>query len=301
MKFIHSEWLSGLLATPQPEPAEQARRIVAMQRQIVLPAKAGIIAVVLAYVFTSDWRYESPNTYDVALDFLRGCFVIYSICNIALGCFFFFWRRVPPGLFQWLVFILGLLDGLFVAGLVFITDGFDSIAYWIFPALIVLNAISIPLATPQIVLNLLMGIFYLSAGVLNKEVPLKPLPMGAFQASGVQAGRRTTNTVPGRIPVGETNRSTRIKLPPSGEDEFVATPELDPPKIILLWLLTACCYGLQVLLERQRRALEETHESAVREGQLRSAGRVAAEVAHQIKNPLAIINNTVYSMERALK
>jgi len=39
----------------------------------------------------------------------------------------------------------------------------------------------------------------------------------------------------------------------------------------------------------------------VREGQLRSAGRLSAEFAHQIKNPLAIINNTVYSLQRAVK
>ena len=39
----------------------------------------------------------------------------------------------------------------------------------------------------------------------------------------------------------------------------------------------------------------------MREGQLRSAGRLSAEFAHQIKNPLAIINNTVYSLQRAVK
>jgi signal transduction histidine kinase len=56
-----------------------------------------------------------------------------------------------------------------------------------------------------------------------------------------------------------------------------------------------------LLAERQRRVLEESREFAVREGQLQSAGRLAAEFAHQIKNPLAIINNTVFSMQRALK
>jgi signal transduction histidine kinase len=296
MKFIDSRWLAGLFGTPRPEPAEQARRIVAMQRQIVLPAKAGIIAVVLTYIFSSDWLYESPSTYDVALDFLRRGFLTYSVCNLVLGSFFVFWRRVPPELFQWLVFVLGLLDGLFVGGLVFITDGFDSIAYWIFPALIVLNAISIPLATPQIVLNLLLGIFYLSAGVLNEKVPLKPLPTGAFHVEF----RRSTNSVMNRMSP-ETNRPARSRFTLTPEEEPLPTPEPDIPKLILLWLLTACCYGAQLLAEKQRRALEEAHESAVRQGQLRSAGRVAAEFAHQIKNPLAINNNTVFSLERALK
>ena len=65
--------------------------------------------------------------------------------------------------------------------------------------------------------------------------------------------------------------------------------------------MTVCSYGIQVLLERQRQAEEEAREFAVREGQLRSAGRVAAEFVHQIKNPLAIITNAAYSLQRALK
>jgi two-component system sensor histidine kinase HydH len=72
-------------------------------------------------------------------------------------------------------------------------------------------------------------------------------------------------------------------------------------KIFLLWLLSACCYGVQVLSERQRRVAQEERESAVREAQLHSAGRLAAEFAHQIKNPLAIINNAAYSVQKALK
>ncbi len=70
---------------------------------------------------------------------------------------------------------------------------------------------------------------------------------------------------------------------------------------VVLLLMTACCYGVQVLLDRQRQAVEEAREFAAREGQLRSSGRLAAEFAHQIKNPLAVINNAAFSLQRALK
>src|SRR5467141_2912682 len=72
-------------------------------------------------------------------------------------------------------------------------------------------------------------------------------------------------------------------------------------RLALLLLMTLCCYAVQVLLERQRQAEDEAREFAVREGQLRSAGRLAAEIAHQIKNPLAIINNAAFSVERAMR
>jgi signal transduction histidine kinase len=99
---------------------------------------------------------------------------------------------------------------------------------------------------------------------------------------------------------GGTNRYARtnyawIKDLPARQEELPSDPGL--PKVILLWLLTACCYGVQVL----RRAIEESREFAVREGQLRSASRLSAEFAHQIKNPLAIINNAVFSLQRAVK
>ncbi|HEU5396842.1 MAG TPA: HAMP domain-containing sensor histidine kinase, partial [Verrucomicrobiae bacterium] len=68
----------------------------------------------------------------------------------------------------------------------------------------------------------------------------------------------------------------------------------------VLWLTALSCYGAGVLLERQRIALEEAGEFATREGQLRSAGRLAAEVAHQIKNPLAIINSAAFSLKRSI-
>jgi signal transduction histidine kinase len=107
-------------------------------------------------------------------------------------------------------------------------------------------------------------------------------------------------------------RSDRFARPAVNPDDqttealSVYTPSDNPGqtlrlRLALLVLMTVCCYGVQVLMERQRRAVEEEREFAMREGQLRSAGRVAAEFTHQIKNPLAIINNTAFSLQRALK
>lgn len=298
MKAIDSRWIKGLL-TFRPEPEKQARRIVSMQTHIVLPAKAGIIAVILLFVFSSGWTQEAASEHDIALDFLRRYFLIYSACNIAIAPFFIFWRRFPSGLFQWLVFTLGLLDGLFVAGLVLITDGFGSIAYWLFPVLIVFNAISIPLAAPQIGLNVLIGVFYVSAGLLFPKIALREvrevesLPTRMFHAHTM------TNAV---VTVPHTNQFFRTNVTrirgtnlPLWQEDVALAPDL--PRVFLLWLLTACCYGAQVL----RRTIDEAREFAVREGQLRSVGRLSAEFAHQIKNPLAIINNAVFSLQRAVQ
>jgi two-component system sensor histidine kinase HydH len=72
-------------------------------------------------------------------------------------------------------------------------------------------------------------------------------------------------------------------------------------RFALLFLMTLCGYGVQVMISHQRQAAEEAREFALREGQLRSAGRLAAEFVHQMKNPLAIINTAAFSLERALK
>jgi signal transduction histidine kinase len=288
--------LPKLLATSPAEPPEQAERIVAVQLHIVLPVKVGVIAVVLYYLFYAGWLSEELTTRWVVQETLQRFFLVYVVCNALAGVVLLLWRRFPPGIFQWLVFSLGLLDGLFVAELTILTGGFDSTTYWMYPGLIVLNAISIPLATPQITLNLLLSLFYLSAGTLYANLPdptSGSLPPVAFRSNNTnQPGSMYgTNRIFRTIRVSDL---PYISMPP----ENASGPDL--PRLFMLWLLTACCYGVQVLAERQRRALEEAREFALREGQLHAAGRLAAEFAHQIKNPLAIINNTAFSLQRAL-
>src|SRR5207237_9100897 len=138
-----------------------------------------------------------------------------------------------------------------------------------FVGLIVRSAVSVPRGTSQIMLNLTLSACYMLAGVIDLSL-----------AENLDAIDRFSLGMPGPI-------------------EHPAEPLL--LRLVLLLLVTVCCYGVQVLLDRQRQVAEEAREFAVREGQLRSAGRLAAEFAHQIKNPLAIINNAVFSIQRALK
>jgi signal transduction histidine kinase len=314
-----SEWrwikgLRGLLAMPRPEPLRQAERIVLMQRNIVLPAKAGLFAVVTCYLFLPGWLYPESTTNWVMYRGVQAFFLIYVLCNALICPVFFLKQRFTPRIFQWVVFAMGILDGLFISGLVLVTGGFGSMGYWVYPGLIVLNAISIPLATPQIVLNLLLSVFYLGAGFsysytsIQEQLPPLFVPMrsaAALNRTNVQdefsqptapvAGTNASNTSP---------RSRRSHL---GWDPTIPPPVVEesaPPFVLhafVLWLLTACCYGVQLLVERQRRNTEEEREFAAREAQLRTAGRLAAEIAHQLKNPLAIINNTIFSLNRAGK
>ena len=72
-------------------------------------------------------------------------------------------------------------------------------------------------------------------------------------------------------------------------------------RVLLLLLMTACCYGIQMLADRQRQKEHEAQEFEIKQHQLEAAGRLAAEIAHQLKNPLGIINNAAYNLQRTVK
>jgi signal transduction histidine kinase len=352
--------LSVLLAVTHPESAESAQRIVALQRNVVLPARVLAVAGVLYHLYSSPWLRSVVDTYGVVFETIENIFAAYAMLVAATTALFFVVRRFPPGIVQWIVFIIGLGDGVFLGGLTVLTGGFESNLYWVYPAVIVINAISIPLATPQIVLNLVLSIFFLLAVLIESSVNLEPNQSGSLYKPTQKISVDRIQDLPAIVawlrhppePMPESLRvqlseSERAKLSPSlwdqlseetraslsayletgaGEAEskkalvkdlnrIVSPPrrfvvEAEPPEVTagpyvaraaVLVLLTFCCYGVQVLAAGQQRAEEEQKEFLVRTEQLRGAGRLAAEFAHQIKNPLAIINNVTFSLQRALK
>jgi signal transduction histidine kinase len=401
------KWLPRLLAMPTPEPAEQAARILAIQRNIILPAKIMVMVVTLYYLYFSHWQDVASNPVEIVLQTLQGYFIFYVAFN-GVAAMLLLLRRFPQPLVQWVVFTVGLTDGLLLAGLTLLDKGFGSDLFWVFPGLIVINALSIPLATPQIVLNLTLSAFYLAAGLLyinietesasgtmylvrglprshkldftSKDIQPSPYrdllvnrlkkPAETDQVSKFVSSRLSPQTrnllsnytesakteLPGSLAddlnkivkggsIFDSNRFAGVTLSPatsnalsqplsgtnllwlnrnllldaypselrknrnflkdlSASDELQAAeaqPEPFFPQLIILWLMTASCYGVQLLSFRHQIAEEEERKSAARNDELKAAGRLAAEIAHRLKNPLGIINNAVFTLQRGLR
>ena len=312
-----------LLKLPAPDAVALMDRIATMERDIILPIKlAGIAMLLYSFYFKGSWIGEKElGTLDIGIQATRYFLWVYIAANAVTAGLLLAMRRLPLLLVQWAVFAMSLVDGIFLSALVAITGGYDSILYWIFLGLIVRGAVSVPRATSQILLNLTLTACYVMAGVINIYVVRTLAEEARFNAANQVAPRHGHAAIEpaNRFPPS-TNQSTLApesrppsSVPPSDFQDEASGEGMAPYgtpdnlaqtltlRLALLLLMTVCCYGVQVLLERQRRAVEEAGEFAMREGQLRSAGRVAAEFTHQMKNPLAIINNAAFSLQRALK
>jgi signal transduction histidine kinase len=324
-----------LLKLPAPDAAKLVDRIATMERDLILPIKvAGIAMLLYSFYFKRSWIGEKEmGTLEITVEATRYFLWVYIAANAVVAGLLLAMRRVPLPLIQWAVFAMSLVDGIFLSALVVVTGGYDSILYWLFLGLIVRGAVSVPRATSQILLNLTLTVCYVMAGAINisisktleqereAQAAWQRLPRYAYGSNAPPVRRHLNVSADQAAAVASegTNlaapaepRADRFTRPTDNPDEQsrealgVYIPSDNPAqtltlRLALLLLMTVCCYGVQVLLERQRRAVEEAHEFAMREGQLRSAGRVAAEFTHQIKNPLAVINNAAFSLQRALK
>lgn len=250
-------WLAAGL-----HPDQQSERIQNIQRNIALPIRAILICLLFYFFYFTPWTpYPSESSRMVVIDSIRSIILGYILINVSAAVIFYRSRKLPAGVVSWLLFTLGILDGFILACLTFVTDGFDSPLFWIFLGLIASNAINVPMAGPQIILNLLVSLFYFVSGVIDVAV--------------------TTQDIIG------------------AEDFAEETAEPFLLRIIVLLLWTFWCYAVQKLAERKRRAEEEAAEFQVKQQQLQTAGRMAAEIAHQLKNPLGIISNAAFSLQRS--
>ena len=264
--------LMDLLRPPPIEPAEQIYRLRAIERDIVLPVKFIYLVTLFLSFFSKPWYGETSLSRSVAQNTVEGFFIIYVLANAVITVLLLSSRWFSLKTIQWGIFAISFVDILFLSCLTLETEGFDSTLYWLFLGLIVRNAASHPLARPQIILNLSVCFCYVLAGALDTFITREDL------ANAEDSMRRALEAT----------------LPENPTEHFLL-------RIFVLLLMAACCYGLQVLFERERQSNKEIQESAAREEKLQTAGRLAAEIAHQIKNPLTNINTAAFSIQRAMQ
>ena len=72
-------------------------------------------------------------------------------------------------------------------------------------------------------------------------------------------------------------------------------------RVLVLALLSVCGSALYSLGQRRRRELDEAHERTIRSQRLDMAGMLAAQVAHELKNPLSIMNNAAFLLRKSKK
>ncbi len=263
--------LKELLRPANPDPALQLFRLKSVERDVVLTIKALYVAILIYYFYLEPWYGESPSAIQFAVTLTRHFLGCYLAVNLLVAVVLLRARKLSLVWGQRMVFLVSVFDSLFLAALTLATTGgFSSVLYWVFMALIIRNAITFPGAGLQIALNLTVVCSYALAGTLA-------LVLTKYDIEHMNAADRILHELP---------------------DQILAEPYV--LRFVALIFLGVCCYGLQVLSENARLALEEAREFAARQEQLRAAGRVAAEIAHKIKNPLAIINNAAFSLQRSL-
>lgn len=294
---------ASLLRSPIQE--EQALRIQKLERNIILPVKVLLICSLFFYFF-QNWNVDAGPSRVVAFEVIRRLFFFYLVVNVLVAALYLRVKRLPLGMVQWLVFAMGLLDGLLLAALIVVTGGtlsvggYDSLLYWVFLALILHNALSIPLATLQIMLNVIIIALYLGSAWLDiritrEEISIQIENESKFTSNASERARRSKKTNEFLVPRPQS----------TGRQTFEDPSDLLGESLILramvLILETACFYGVEALIQKQKKAEEEEEEFAQRQEQLQTAGRMAAEIAHQIKNPLSIINNAAFALQRGIE
>jgi signal transduction histidine kinase len=275
LRTLLSRW-RALATAPPPPPEVFLSRIRFVERGVGLPVKAVVLALLTFSLFFSGWLSDLTDLQQEVLGYIRMFFLFYFALNVGSGLILWGMDEVSARLVVPVTCIMTILDGAMLGLLTLVTGGFDSILYWAFLGLLVRNAAVIPSADVQITVNFLVSLCYLLAGILDIWVAGTELELIRTTGRGTVSGGFFDES---QVPIAES-----LIL-----------------RMLLMLLLTACCAGIQILVDRQRQREFDAQEFQIKQQQLEAAGRLAAEIAHQLKNPLGIINNAAFTLQRTVK
>lgn len=271
-----------------PAPAGEPRVI---ERDVVLLIRAAVVGLLAYYLFGSGLAATGPGpaweqrggglheAWRTALRTVQALFFLYLSLSVGTGILLMGIRHLKAPARQALIFGVALLDAWFLGAIVAITGGVESLLYWLYPLLLVRNCRSLPSVALQMGLNLLTVLGYAAGALTDAYIT-----------------RLDTYTQP------DNPELIGSLLPPT--DPFTLALGLGRPfglRLLLLLVMAFWVQGLFYLLERERRTREEERELALRQEQLAVSSRLAAEIAHQLKNPLAIINTASYTLQQTLR
>lgn len=273
IKLISQVWTTTTL-----DPDAHRDRLKFMELNMGVPVKLAMLTILAFLLFFSSWFEGVESLGEIALGPVRAFFGAYVMINVLAMGFYSQFRRWPTVIIYHFTLAMTVVDSLFLASMVVVTGGLDSMVYWVFLVLMVRNAVSIPTGSTQILVNLISALFYAIA-ILIQRVIMRIEPPSSTEEQPW--------TLHWQDPL-----SLRVI-----EEQFDALFVL---RVFFLLLMMSLCYGVQVLFDRERANEREQREYILRREQLRSTGRLAAEIAHRLKNPLAIINNTAFNLRKMI-
>ncbi len=76
------------------------------------------------------------------------------------------------------------------------------------------------------------------------------------------------------------------------------TDEVFILRVLTLFFVSICCWAIYLLIDRDRKRLMDIREKKIRSEKLSIASKLGAQIAHELKNPLGIMNNAVYLIKK---
>src|SRR5947208_2505702 len=87
--------LAALLRMPAPDAPQMIRRVILMERDVVLPIKAAGIAMLVFSFFFTTWIGMVLGALDIAVESTRSFLLIYILINIVAACCLLGIRSLP--------------------------------------------------------------------------------------------------------------------------------------------------------------------------------------------------------------